>query len=30
LQARFFALQVAGVPIIPPFTGVFRIDHDEL
>jgi hypothetical protein len=30
VAARFFALQVAGVPIVPPFTGVFRIDHDEL
>jgi len=30
VAARFFAPQVAGVPIIPPVTGVFRIDHDEL
>jgi hypothetical protein len=30
VAARFFAPQVAGAPIIPPFTGVFRIDHDEL
>ncbi len=26
---RFFLPQVAGLPIIPPATGVFRIDHDE-
>jgi len=30
VAARFFAPQVAGVPIIPPVSGVFRIDHDEL
>ena len=30
VAARFFAPQVAGVPIIPPVTGVFRIDHDEI
>jgi hypothetical protein len=30
VAARFFAPQVAGLPIIPPFTGVFRIDHDEI
>ena len=29
VAARFFAPQVAGVPIIPPVSGVFRIDHDE-
>jgi hypothetical protein len=29
VAARFFAPQTAGVPIIPPFVGVFRIDHDE-
>jgi hypothetical protein len=29
VAARFFAPQAAGIPIIPPFTGVFRIDHDE-
>jgi len=30
VAARFFSPQVAGVPIIPPVSGVFRIDHDEL
>jgi hypothetical protein len=30
VAARFFLPQVAGLPIIPPSTGVFRIDHDEL
>jgi len=30
VAARFFAPQVAGVPVVPPFNGVFRIDHDEL
>ncbi len=30
VAARFFAPQVAGVPIVPPVSGVFRIDHDEL
>jgi len=30
VAARFFAPQVAGVPIIPPVNAVFRIDHDEL
>ncbi len=30
VAARFFAPQVAGVPIIPPVSGVFRIDHDEI
>ncbi|MGA8030641.1 MAG: carboxypeptidase regulatory-like domain-containing protein [Bryobacteraceae bacterium] len=30
VAARFFAPQVAGVPIIPPVSGVFRIDHDEV
>jgi len=30
VAARFFLPQVAGLPIIPPATGVFRIDHDEL
>ena len=29
VAARFFLPQVAGLPIIPPTTGVFRIDHDE-
>jgi hypothetical protein len=29
VAARFYLPQVAGVPIIPPATGVFRIDHDE-
>jgi hypothetical protein len=29
VAARFFQPQVAGLPIIPPATGVFRIDHDE-
>jgi Carboxypeptidase regulatory-like domain/TonB-dependent Receptor Plug Domain len=30
VAARFFLPQVAGVPIVPPATGVFRIDHDEV
>jgi hypothetical protein len=30
VAARFFEPQVAGLPIIPPVSGVFRIDHDEL
>lgn len=30
VAARFFLPQVAGLPIIPPSTGVFRIDHDEV
>jgi len=30
VAARFFLPQVAGLPIVPPSTGVFRIDHDEL
>jgi hypothetical protein len=30
VAARFFYPQVAGLPIIPPVSGVFRIDHDEL
>lgn len=30
VNARFWAPQVAGVPIVPPFSGVFRIDHDEV
>jgi hypothetical protein len=30
VAARFFLPQVAGLPIIPPAKGVFRIDHDEL
>jgi Carboxypeptidase regulatory-like domain len=30
VAARFFEPQVAGVPIIPPVSGVFRIDHDEI
>jgi len=29
VAARFFLPQVAGLPIVPPATGVFRIDHDE-
>jgi hypothetical protein len=29
VAARFFLPQVAGVPIVGPATGVFRIDHDE-
>jgi hypothetical protein len=29
VAARFFLPQVAGLPIIPPSVGVFRIDHDE-
>jgi len=29
VAARFFLPQVAGLPITPPSTGVFRIDHDE-
>src|SRR5579863_240316 len=29
VAARFFLPQVAGVPIVPLATGVFRIDHDE-
>ncbi len=29
VAARFFLPQVAGIPIVPPATGVFRIDHDE-
>jgi hypothetical protein len=29
VAARFFLPQIAGLPIIPPSTGVFRIDHDE-
>ena len=29
VAARFFLPQVAGLPILPPATGVFRIDHDE-
>jgi hypothetical protein len=29
VSARFFQPQVAGLPIVPPSTGVFRIDHDE-
>lgn len=29
VSARFFLPQVAGLPIVPPATGVFRIDHDE-
>jgi Carboxypeptidase regulatory-like domain len=29
VAARFFLPQIAGLPIIPPATGVFRIDHDE-
>jgi len=30
VAARFFLPQVAGLPIIGPATGAFRIDHDEL
>jgi len=30
IAARFFLPQVAGIPIVPPATGVFRIDHDEV
>ena len=30
VSARFFLPQVAGLPIIPPASGVFRIDHDEI
>jgi len=30
VAARFFLPQVSGLPIIPPATGVFRIDHDEV
>lgn len=30
VAARFFLPQVAGVPIVPLATGVFRIDHDEV
>jgi hypothetical protein len=29
VAARFFLPQVAGVPVIGPAVGVFRIDHDE-
>jgi hypothetical protein len=29
VAARFFLPQVAGIPIVGPATGVFRIDHDE-
>jgi hypothetical protein len=29
VAARFFLPQVAGIPIIPLSSGVFRIDHDE-
>lgn len=29
VAARFFLPQVAGLPIVPPTKGVFRIDHDE-
>lgn len=29
VAARFYQPQIAGIPIIPPATGVFRIDHDE-
>ncbi|HYL63355.1 MAG TPA: TonB-dependent receptor [Candidatus Methylomirabilis sp.] len=29
VAARFFLPQVAGIPIVPPARGVFRIDHDE-
>jgi len=30
VAARFWSPQIAGVPIIPPVSGVFRIDHDEI
>ncbi len=30
VAARFFLPQVAGLPIVPPAKGVFRIDHDEV
>jgi len=30
VAARFFLPQVAGIPIIPAGTSVFRIDHDEI
>jgi hypothetical protein len=30
VAARFFLPQVAGVPIIPVGSSVFRIDHDEI
>jgi hypothetical protein len=30
VAARFFQPQVAGLPIVPPANGVFRIDHDEV
>jgi hypothetical protein len=30
VSARFFLPQTAGLPIVPPATGVFRIDHDEV
>jgi hypothetical protein len=30
VAARFFLPQTAGLPIVPPSTGVFRIDHDEV
>jgi len=29
VAARFFLPQVAGLPIVPASTGVFRIHHDE-
>ncbi len=29
VAARYFLPQVAGLPIVPASTGVFRIDHDE-
>ncbi len=29
VASRFFLPQVAGLPIVPASTGVFRIDHDE-
>jgi hypothetical protein len=29
VAARFFLPQVAGIPVIGPAVGVFRIDHDE-
>jgi hypothetical protein len=29
VAARFFLPQVAGIPVVGPAVGVFRIDHDE-
>lgn len=30
VAARFFLPQVAGLPIVPTSSGVFRVDHDEI